>query len=106
VFEINQAGLEMIQMAFRQIGRDDIAARVKPYFSSVSKMARAQPYALMHEQGKVHFLRSKKNENLYKELTTYTGVGKSPDEMDALIFSFIGVDPIKKSYTSVHELVL
>ena len=105
IMEINSAGIEMIQMAFREIGRQDVGHKVTPTFSTVSKMARAQPFALMQDQGRLKYNAKGKLDNLYKELTTYTGTGKSPDIMDAAVFSWMGINPTKKSYTKSYDLL-
>jgi len=102
--EVNVIGLEMIQSNFRNIGRNDLVGRIIPQFSSISKMARALPYSLLFEQGKLKFNNNGTMNPLFRELSTYTGTGKSPDRMDAAVFSWQGIAPVKKSHTVVSEI--
>jgi phage terminase large subunit-like protein len=106
IVEVNVIGLEMIQSNFRNIGREDLVAKITPQFSSISKMARALPYVLMFEQGRLKFNIDAKLDPLFKELSTYTGVGKSPDRMDAAVFSWMGVAPMKANTLKIMEFNL
>ena len=75
-------------------------------FSSRSKIQRAQPIALLFEQGKV-FL-AKTFTDLETELTNYEGKPrqKSPDHMDAMVFSLYGCMPLKNRVTKGFEMLL
>ena len=90
----------------------DTLYRVRPLlpvddvFSSSSKISRAQPIALLYEQGK--FFHAKSFVELEQEMTGYEGRPreKSPDHMDALIFAANIVMPTKNRVTKSFELVL
>jgi predicted phage terminase large subunit-like protein len=75
-------------------------------FSSRSKIQRAQPIALLFEQGKV-FL-AKTFTDLETEMTGYEGKPrqKSPDHLDAMVFSLYGCMPLKNRVTKGFEMLL
>jgi hypothetical protein len=60
----------------------------------------------MFEQGRLKFNIDAKLDPLFKELSTYTGVGKSPDRMDAAVFSWMGVAPMKANTLKIMEFNL
>ncbi|AHX01069.1 putative DNA packaging protein [Nitrincola phage 1M3-16] len=106
--ESNQGGRELIENAFDNVGRSDVGRIAKYVFSKTNKMQRLLPYALMIEQGKIKFNKDGKDlEQLYLELTSYTGKSgqKSPDTLDAAVFSWSLISPIKKSYSREFELL-
>lgn len=106
VVEVNTIGEETLKMMFRNKNRLDVYKTVKPYFSTVSKLARAQPYALMSEQDKIKFADKASMSPLFTELSSFTGDGKSPDLMDSAVFSWSGLAPLKKSSTRSFELLM
>ena len=105
--ESNLHGEENLQMIFRNIGRPDVFKSVKCEFSTQSKMARLQPYALLAEQDKIKYADKGSMQPLFRELTTFTGKGKhSPDHADAANMSWMLLKPKKKHFTSTSELML
>lgn len=106
VVEVNTIGEETLKMMFRNKNRLDVYKTIKPYFSTVSKLARAQPYALMSEQDKIKYADKASLAPLFTELSSFTGDGKSPDLMDSAVFSWSGLKPLKKSYTRSSELLM
>lgn len=102
VVEKNQGGM-FIQEALE---------RARPFlpvdytFSSRSKLSRAEPIALMYEQGKI--FHAKSFNDLEREMTSYEGKPreKSPDHMDAMVFSLYGCLPLKNKVTKNFELII
>lgn len=69
VCEVNALGEEFIKMGFDQVGRSDVGNKIFPTFSTESKLTRLQPYALLHDQGKIKWKVEGKNlEALFQEL--------------------------------------
>ena len=108
IVEVNAIGLEFIQSGFDQIGRSDVGRKMKPTFSTESKIARLQPYALMHDQGKIRWANDNgRLEDLFTELTTYTAdTKKSPDHADSMVFCMMPLAPTKQSFTKSFEMLL
>lgn len=107
IVETNVTGTEMIEMNFRNIERPDVARHFKPEFSTASKLARASSYALLFEQGKIKWVDGCNVSTLFQEMSTFTGkTSKSPDQMDAQVFSWMGLSPTKKSFTRSYELLI
>lgn len=106
--EVNAIGLEFIQSGFNEIGRSDIGRKLSPTFSTESKIARLQPYALIHDQGKVRWMSEGGHlEDLFTELTTYTAeTKKSPDHADAWVFSLMDLNPTKQSFVKSYEMLV
>lgn len=105
--ESNLHGEENLQMIFRNIERTDVFKHIKCEFSTQNKMSRLQPYALLAEQDKIKYVDKASMQPLFRELTTFTGLGKaSPDNADAACFSWMLLKPKKKSFTSTTELLI
>ena len=86
--------------------------RMRPFlpvdttFSSSSKIARAQPIALLYEQHRIFHV--KRLNELEMEMVGYEGKKgeKSPDRLDACVFALTQVMPVNKSFTKVSALEL
>lgn len=94
----------------------DSIARVNPYvadavdyvFSSASKLQRATPFSLLAEQGRIKYRKTTDGHltPLYDELTGYDGTQrKSPDRMDAAVFSWSKLAPLNTKRVRVKELM-
>jgi len=99
VVEKNQGG-DLIEDTIK---RDRPLIPVDTVFSTSNKMSRAEPISLLYEQGKIFHVKS--FSELEVEMTTYEGVGKSPDRMDALVFSLQNLIGGKRKVTKVNEIV-
>lgn len=107
VMETNAIGADFLTMGFDQIGRKEMGNKITFTFSTESKLTRAHPYALMHDQGKLRWCsENKRLEAMFSELTSYTGTGNSPNILDSFVFSMMGISPAKKHFTSTSELML
>ena len=86
--------------------------RVRPFlpidytFSSRSKIQRAEPIALMYERGLIHHVKS--FTDLETEMTSYEGKPRqrSPDHLDAMVFSMYGCMPLKNKVTKGFEMLV
>ena len=107
MIEKNNLGEELLQDLYQKEGRADVWRKVKTTFSTQNKMQRMQPYGLMAEQGKIKFVKKPSMEQLYTELTSYTGPvsGYSPGAFDAFAFAMLQLSPVKKSYTKSYDLL-
>lgn len=102
VVEKNQGG-SFIQQAIE---------RARPFlpvdytFSSRSKIQRAEPIALLYEQSKIYHCKS--FTDLESEMTNYEGKPRqrSPDHLDALVFSIYGCMPLKNKVTKGFEFLV
>ena len=107
VIETNVLGMDAISMAFKQAGRPDLVKHIEPVFATLSKMARAMPYALATERGEVKFVRGAYLQDLKTELITWDGKGKkSPNNLDAFVWSLSYLKPVRKSVTKSFELMV
>lgn len=106
VVEVNTIGEESLEYYFRQAKRMDVWRYVVCTYSTRSKLQRAQPYALLTEQGKVKLVSSKNLEGLISEMTTYSGSGKSPNHLDAFVQSCMGLKPMNERRVEVKELLM
>lgn len=104
VIESNAGGEDLLSNTFNQ-HESGFASKIKFQYSTDSKMKRAMPYALKTEKGEIKFLDKTEMLPLWDEMTTYTGEGKSPDSLDAAVFAFNGVAPIKKHLTQISEIM-
>lgn len=104
VMEQNAGGVDLLSKAFDNV-RHGFSKHIHFQFSSQSKMQRAMPYALLTEQGKVKFADKQDMLGLWDEMTSYDGTGKSPNALDAMVFSMNGISPIKKHFTKTMELL-
>lgn len=106
VAEINVIGNDMIKMAFDKAGRSDVGAHIKPVFATQSKLQRALPYSLLAEQDKIKYLDGEYLKLLSTELTTYDGTGRSPNSLDAAVWSWSVLTPPNKRVTRSFELLI
>ena len=106
VIEVNAIGDEMIKMVFKQAGREDLIKYIKPVFSTQSKLQRVTPYSVMCSQGKLKFVDGDYMDLLSTELTTYTGVGKSPDAMDSAGFAWSHLRPANRRVSVISEFLV
>lgn len=102
--ESNAGGAELLGGAFdrQQTG---FSTNITFKFSSNNKLQRAFPYALMSEQGKIKFVATKAMDELFTEMCSYDGTGKSPNALDGFTFSMSGLSPLKKQFTRVAEFL-
>lgn len=103
--EVNNLGEETLKMMFKSVGREDVFKHVRPYFSTLSKLARAQPYSLLAQQDKIKYVNKGSMSTLFTELTSYTGDGQSPGALDAAVFSWNNLKPTRSSFTQSFELL-
>lgn len=106
VAEINILGEQMVTMAFKQVNRTDVAAKIKPVFATQSKLQRAVPYALLAQQDKIKYVEGEYLEDLSGELCTYDGTGKSPNNFDAFVWGCSDLRPPTNRVTKSFELLL
>ena len=85
VYENNQGG-DIIKTVLRQI---DPAVPVKDVRATKGKLLRAEPVASLYEQGLVYH--AKRFTELEYEMTTYSGDGKSPDHLDAMVYAILSL---------------
>lgn len=80
--ESNNGG-EMIRATFRAAGiaSEELAVQLTP--SSKSKMIRAEPIAALCAEGRIKIVGT--FPQLEQEMCSYTGIGKSPNRLDALV---------------------
>lgn len=99
--ERNQGG-DMLQDA---LTRNRPFLPIDTVFATKSKISRAQPVAMLFEQGKVFLAQS--FSDLESEMTSYEGKSrqKSPDRLDAMVMAVMGVMPTEKNVTSSFELM-
>ena len=83
VVEVNQGG----QLVVEALRNANMNLPIKPVRASSGKLTRAEPSAVLYENGLVHHV-GILNE-LEEELVSYTGTisEKSPDRMDALVWA-------------------
>lgn len=103
--ESNTGGSELLSKAFDDV-ETGFASKIDFKYSTVSKLNRAMPYALMVQQNKIKFVDKPEMNALIDELTSYDGTGKSPDSMDAWVFSLNLIAPIVTKSTTIQELII
>lgn len=81
---------------------------IKDIFSTANKIARAEPIALLAEQGKLKHVRGAGLSDLEDEMTSFDGLSrqKSPDRMDAMVFAATQLMPTKKSFVVSREFLI
>lgn len=88
VAEVNQGGLMVvntINQAAKSIGHSPI--QVKTVHATKGKFLRAEPVAVLFEQGRVHHVGN--FPELEDQMTSFLpGDGKSPDRLDALVWAY------------------
>lgn len=100
VVERNNGGDALVS-ALHQVDKN---LPVKTVFSTTDKISRATPVALLYEQGRIMHVGV--FVDLENEMCSYDGTGKSPDRMDAAVFSLTEL-MLKKQYkTTVRPLHL
>lgn len=102
--ESNTGGSELLSKAFNDV-ETGFSHKIDFKYSSQSKLNRAMPYALMVQQGKIKFVDKTEMNPLFDEFTSYDGTGKSPDNLDAFVFSMNAISPIVVRTTTVHEML-
>lgn len=107
--ESNTGGVDLLTRVFEDVERG-FSSKISFTFSVSNKLQRAMPFSLLSEKGQIKFLETGSEETglgpLIDELCSYDGTGRSPDRMDAFVFSCMGLSPNKKHYTSVSELLI
>lgn len=100
--ERNQGG----QLVMDNLHRQRPLLPVDDVFSTRSKIARAEPIAMLFEQGKFWLARS--FHELEQEMTGYEGKPrqKSPDRLDAMIFAANVIMPTKKRVVKTFDFML
>ena len=106
VMEINQHGEDMINLAFDSVGRSDLKKYMINKYATQSKLERAMPYSLMAEKGEIKYVDSDYMHQLGTELTTYDGTGASPNCFDSAVWSWRGLVPARKQYTTSKEFLI
>lgn len=93
VYEKNQGGL-LIKEAFRNI---DDRISMKDVWASKGKKSRAEPQAMLYEQGKVYHVGEFKE--LEYQMVNYDPEGskRSPDRMDALVWALHALNGSRKA---------
>lgn len=81
VVEVNQGG-DMAKAVLAQVDRD---APVKSVYATRGKRLRSEPIAALYEQGRVRHVGA--FPDLEDQMTRFTGEGKSPDRLDALVWA-------------------
>jgi len=104
VIESNSGGEDLLSNTFNQHS-DGFSNKMSFQYSTDSKMKRAMPYSLKTEKGEIKFVDKPEMQGLWDELCSYEGEGKSPDHMDAFVFSLNGIAPIKKHLTTITEIL-
>lgn len=102
--EQNAGGVELLSSAISKVDRD-LLQHIKFSWSGQGKMQRASPYTLMVEQGRIKFVDDVSLQPLTDELISYTGSGKSPDNMDAWTEACKLIVPHKNRVTKSFELI-
>lgn len=85
VVEKNHGGaflVGMLEQAMREVG---VTVPYQVVDASQGKLTRAEPVAILYEQGKVSHVGD--HPTLEEQLTTYTGGRDSPDRLDALVWA-------------------
>jgi phage terminase large subunit-like protein len=90
VAESNQGG-EMVRQTLRN---SNINVPVKLVHARTGKLTRAEPYATLYEQGRIHHVGA--FPELEDQMCTYDGTGESPDRMDALVYALAELFPAKE----------
>lgn len=101
VVESNQGG----ELVADNLRRFNPLLPIDKVFSTKSKISRAEPIAMLYEQGKIFHVRGLND--LEQEMTSYEGRSreKSPDHLDACVFSLTHLMPSQKNVTSSFELM-
>jgi len=100
VVESNQGG----QLCADNIRRNRPLIPVDEVFATRSKLSRAEPVAMLFEQGKVWMCRGLSD--LAQEMVSFEGKPreKSPDRLDAAVYSILNLMPVRSRVTKGFEL--
>lgn len=98
VAEVNNGGL-LVQEVLTARGIPEHA--IKLVSASHGKLIRAEPISLRSEQGKIHHVGE--YEKLEEELVTYEGTGNSPNRLDAFVWLFTFLLPVKTSVVKIRK---
>jgi predicted phage terminase large subunit-like protein len=85
VLEKNHGGAYLIATLEQVLREEGVLVPYEVVSASDGKRARAEPVAALYEQHRVHHVGV--FPELEDQLTTFTGGGKSPDRLDALVWS-------------------
>lgn len=103
--EQNAGGVELLSSAISKTD-PNLINHVEFTWSGQGKMQRASPYTLMVEQGRIKFVDDVSLQPLHDELISYTGTGKSPDNMDAWTQACMKLKPHKPHVTKSFEFLI
>lgn len=99
VVEGNGVGSYVAEVLERDLGR----VPIKTIKSTVSKLSRAEPVALLYIQGKVKHPNNVELTELENEMVSYDGTGRSPNHLDAMVFAVLELNPVKKNSSKVFR---
>jgi phage terminase large subunit-like protein len=100
VVERNQGG----QMVEETLNHAKKNLPIITTFSTQDKLTRAMPVAILYEQGRIFHTRV--FERLENQMVTYDGSGKSPDSMDAMVFSMSHLMSSNRNVTKIVEFLM
>jgi phage terminase large subunit-like protein len=83
VYEANLAGDAHESLLRTAMESRNVHLRLEPVHATKSKLDRAEPIAMMYEQGRVHHVGI--FDKLERQLTQWVAPGKSPDRLDAAV---------------------
>lgn len=104
IVERNQGG----DLVKDSLSRERNFLPVKDVFATANKLARAQPIALLYEQGKVKHVRGRKLQPLEDEMISFDGKGKqkSPDRLDSMVMACTHLMPSQPARIITKEFFL
>jgi predicted phage terminase large subunit-like protein len=102
ITEVNQGG----SLVTDTLRRDRPFLPVDAVFATKSKLQRAEPVAMLYEQGKVFHTRGL--QDLEDQMVTYEGLPKqkSPDRLDALVMAITHLMPSRRRVTKGFEFLV
>jgi phage terminase large subunit-like protein len=100
VVERNQGG----QMVEETLNHAKKNLPIITTFSTQDKLTRAMPVAILYEQGRIFHTRV--FERLENQMVTYDGSGKSPDSLDAMVFSMSHLMSSNRNVTKIVEFLM
>jgi phage terminase large subunit-like protein len=99
IAESNQGG-DMVRQTLRNANHN---APVKLVHARRGKKLRAEPYAALYEQGRIHHVGC--FAELEDQMCNWDGKGESPDRMDALVYALAELFPAKDiAVPKIHAL--
>lgn len=104
VVESNMGG----EMATSTLTRERPFLPVKTVFHTANKLSRAEPIALLAEQGKIKHVVQAGLTDLEDELISYDGKSntRSPNRLDAMVMACTHLAPVKKSFVVSREFLI